>query len=399
MVANMHFKLMKQLFTLNITISLTFVAVVVDCHSSKAKSLFVPFSELEKGDERYFEAKEKSNTYGDEKTISVHCTESAMDIKIKADFFGTGVPVDVDHLALLGKVPVDKTCRAFVSEDGYYKIVAPLTGCGTRFLVTEDALAYSNILVHFPSPSPEGLWRTVPVAVSVTCFYRRRYSASSNILRPTWAPYSYTQAMEDSLDFSLKLMADDWHRERTSGIFYLGDVINVEAAIDVTNHAPLRLYVNTCVATLKPDVNTVPKYTFIENQGCLTDAQQTGSSSQFLPRLRDDQLRFQLDSFVFFHMDPHPMYITCYLEAVPTEHWAPVDPEKKACSFIDGQWRSAEGFDEVCVSCGHAMVPDEGEGKMKQEKMETSSQEDWRKNAALGPFIVLSKGVMSNNSQ
>ena len=47
----------------------------------------------------------------------------------------------------------------------------------------------------------------------------------------------------------------------------MGDVINVEAAIDVTNHAPLRLYVNTCVATLKPDVNTVPKYTFIENQG------------------------------------------------------------------------------------------------------------------------------------
>ncbi|KAG5261031.1 hypothetical protein AALO_G00299210 [Alosa alosa] len=380
----------KNNFTLNIIISLTLI-VIADCHSSKANVLFVPLSELVKRGERYLEPIDKVNIDRNEeaKTISVRCTESAMDINIKADFFATGVPVDVEHLALLGKMPVDKTCRAF-AFDGYYKIVAPLTECGTRLLATEDALVYSNVLVHFPLPSPEDPWRIAPTTVSVTCYYRRRYSASSKILKPTWAPFLYTQAMEDSLEFSLKILTDDWLHERTSGIFYLGDAINVEAAVDVTNHPPLRLYVNACVATLKPDVNSVPKYTFIDNQGCLTDALQTGSSSRFLPRKHANRLHFQLDSFVFFQRDPHPLYVTCYLEAVPTEQWAPVDLKKKACSFIDGQWRSAEGFDDVCGSCGHAKMSGEGQGKMKQGK-ENQHPGRLEEKAALGPFLVLSK--------
>ncbi|XP_062373241.1 zona pellucida sperm-binding protein 3-like [Sardina pilchardus] len=386
----MYLLILKKMKFTQMIISLTFV-VLADCHSSKAKVLFIPLSELAKRGEQFLEPIDKVNIYGNEdaKPISVHCTESTMDIKIKADLFDTGVPVDVERFALLGKMPVDKTCKAFASEDGYYKIVAPLTECGTRLLVTEDALVYSNILVHFPLPPPETPWRTAPTTVSVTCYYRRRYSASSNILRPTWAPLSFTQAMDDSLEFSLKIMTDDWLHERTSGIFYLDDVINVEAAVDVTNHAPLRLYVNACVATLQPDVNSVPKYTFIENQGCLTDALQTGSSSRFLPRKRPDRLHFQLDSFVFFQRDPHPLFITCYLEAVPTEQWAPMDLEKKACSFIDGQWRSAEGSDDVCGSCGQAEMPGEGEGKMKQGE-ENPYPGGLEEKAALGPFLVLS---------
>ncbi|KAK1799355.1 hypothetical protein P4O66_007591 [Electrophorus voltai] len=65
--------------------------------------------------------------------------------------------------------------------------------------------------------------------------------------------------------------------------YFLNDVINVEASVIQFYHVPLRVYVDSCVATVAPDVNAVPRYAFIEEYGCLIDAKLTGSQSHFLP--------------------------------------------------------------------------------------------------------------------
>lgn len=124
----------KMNLTLTVITILTVVTVGVKCHSSKAKDLFVPFSKLEKIGERYLQPVDKVDTEEEAKAILLRCTQSYMEIKIKTNVFGKGVPVQMEHFALLGKVPVEKTCRAFLS-DGYYNVVAPLTECGTRSLV------------------------------------------------------------------------------------------------------------------------------------------------------------------------------------------------------------------------------------------------------------------------
>ncbi|KAJ8380453.1 hypothetical protein SKAU_G00012310 [Synaphobranchus kaupii] len=93
--------------------------------------------------------------------------------------------------------------------------------------------------------------------------------------------------------------ADDWQLGRASNVFFLGDFINIEASVVQANHVPLRVFVDTCVATLDPDMNAVPSYAFIENKGCLMDSKLTNSHSQFLSRVQDDKLQFQLDAFRF----------------------------------------------------------------------------------------------------
>ncbi len=112
---------------------------------------------------------------------------------------------------------------------------------------------------------------------------------SSNALRPTWVPYASTEVGEEVLLFSLKLMmgwcsfysvcllnwavpklfflADDWSYERPSHLYFLGDIINIEASVTVYNHVPLRVFVDHCVATQVPDVTALPRYSFIENHG------------------------------------------------------------------------------------------------------------------------------------
>ena len=62
-------------------------------------------------------------------------------------------------------------------------------------------------------------------------------------------------------------LVDDWQLERASNVFFLGDLINIEASVVQANHVPLRVFVDTCVATLAPDMNAVPSYAFIEDKG------------------------------------------------------------------------------------------------------------------------------------
>lgn len=55
--------------------------------------------------------------------------------------------------------------------------------------------------------------------------------------------------------------------ERPSNVFFLGDILNIQASVKQYNHVPLRIFVDNCVATAGTDVNSAPMYSFIENHG------------------------------------------------------------------------------------------------------------------------------------
>ncbi|XP_016319284.1 zona pellucida sperm-binding protein 3-like [Sinocyclocheilus anshuiensis] len=91
------------------------------------------------------------------------------------------------------------------------------------------------------------------------------YNVSSNILLPAWVPFAATKVAEEVLVFSLRLMTDDWMFERPSNQYFLGQFLKLEASVKQYNHFPLRIFVDGCVATAAPGVNTTsPRYSFIE---------------------------------------------------------------------------------------------------------------------------------------
>lgn len=65
--------------------------------------------------------------------------------------------------------------------------------------------------------------------------------------------------------YCLAICADDWLYERSSNVFYLGEPIVMEASVRVGHHVGLRVFLSSCVATLSPDIYSVPRYIFIEN--------------------------------------------------------------------------------------------------------------------------------------
>ncbi|KAK7891459.1 hypothetical protein WMY93_023422 [Mugilogobius chulae] len=220
--------------------------------------------------------------------------------------------------------------------------------------MTDQSFIYSYVLHYNPQMFGDPpVVRTSQAAVIVECHYQgistrnrlttqvhaflhtdlftfRRQNVSSLAIDPVWVPFSAVKAAEEFLYFSLKLMTDDWMYERPSGQYFLGDVIHIEASVMQFFHVPLRVYVDSCVATLVPDVNSSPRYAFIDNRG------DTFSLSVLASQWRN-KLRFQLEAFRFQGVESGQMYITCQLKATSTS--LNVQDQHRACSYVNNAWR------------------------------------------------------------
>ncbi|XP_056870116.1 zona pellucida sperm-binding protein 3-like [Takifugu flavidus] len=334
------------------------------------------------------------------KTVEVSCHPNSLEITVKADMFEVGAPVYSDELRL-GVDQQDYNCQAQASPGDEYTILVGLGECGTKHWVTEESLVYTNLLIFSPRVTQDGLIRMDEAVIPIECQYERKYSLSSGSLKPTWIPFMSTQAAVENLSFDMKLVSDDWNYERGSNVFHLGDLIPVEASVRVGHHLGLRVFVSSCTATLSPDALSHPRHVFIEN-GCFTDSQLPDSKSQFFPRIQDEKLHMVIDAFRFHNQDSGELYITCHLTAVPTN-----DPEAphKACTFMNGRWRSADGNDYSCANCqthggaGHTghMKPStpakfgpRGFGKPeKRWKSIAKTKMPWEQEAQAGPLVVL----------
>ncbi|XP_044211595.1 zona pellucida sperm-binding protein 3-like [Thunnus albacares] len=303
-------------------------------------------------------------------SVSAVCGENSVRVEAKKDLLGIGKPVRAEDITL-GGCPAsgeDQEAQVLVFE-------SELHGCGSELLMSEDSFVYVFTLLYTPSPLGDSpIVRTRDVTVNIQCHYQRKHDVSSGLLKPTWTPFSDVKATEENLYFSLRLMTDDWQFPRPSTQFLLGDMMKFEVSVKQFHHTPLRVTVDSCVATIVPNIDTVPRYSFLGNNGCLFDSQLTGSSSKFLSRSQDDRLQFELEAFRFQQDDSGLIYITCSLRA--TAATAAVDSANKACSFSNG-WSEASGSHHACSCCD----TDCGTGSQL-----TGSQ--WEQETAVGPIIV-----------
>ncbi|KAI2668784.1 Zona pellucida sperm-binding protein 3 [Labeo rohita] len=280
-------------------------------------------------------------------TVEVQCGEDSIKVQVKQDFLGNNQFINPSDLTLGGcpSVGVDDHARIVAFESA-------LQGCGSTLMMTEDTLVYSFVLVYTPSPVPNTpIVKTNEATVALHCIYPRKHNVSSNALHPTWIPYAAARSGEEHLHFSLKLMTDDWRFERPSNAYFLGDFINLEASVVRANHVPLRVFVESCAATMDPSREAANMYTFIENSGCMTDAKLTNSRSRFMSRIQDDKLQFQIEAFRFKQDSQGMIYITCHLKATTTS--SPIDMMNKACSFVQetNSWTAVNGDDQLCGCC------------------------------------------------
>ncbi|XP_035288481.1 zona pellucida sperm-binding protein 3-like [Anguilla anguilla] len=282
--------------------------------------------------------------------LSLLCNEKNMTLIVKADLHNNGIRISTEELQLGRDPSSGSSCRAFAFSDIEYVIEASLHECGTLLTIEEDSLVYSNVLSVSPMPTSSGIIRTSSAIIPIACHYLRRHVVSSEAVYPTWAPFTSTVAALDLLDFSLRLMAADWRSESSSKKYVFGELLHIEALVSLSGHVPLRIFMDTCIATMDPDMNSEPRYAFIQNHGCLSDAHVKGSHAQFMPRFLDEKLQVKMDAFVFPEGFPESeIYIACQLRVTAASE--STDAMNKACSYVNGRWQSVDGEDAVCSCC------------------------------------------------
>ncbi|XP_070684733.1 zona pellucida sperm-binding protein 3-like [Pempheris klunzingeri] len=255
--------------------------------------------------------------------VAVRCGESRVQVEASQDLLGLGKLAKPEEVTLGGcsATDVDHLSHVLIFE-------SELHGCGSTLLLTEDTFMYAFTLVYNPGVSDRSpIIRSQRAVIDVECHYPRKHSVSSGSLHPAWTSYRDTEVAEEQLYFSLQLMTDDWESERTSSAYSLTDVVNMQASVVQSAHTPLRVLVDSCVATTTPDSTSEPGHAFIKNHGCLGDGR---SRSRFRPQSQPDRLQFQVEARSFPLLKTQ-MYITCQLKAIPAS--SAVTTEHKACSF------------------------------------------------------------------
>ncbi|XP_053319890.1 zona pellucida sperm-binding protein 3-like [Spea bombifrons] len=326
-----------------------------------------------------------------EHPISVRCMEDRMEVSVNRDLYRNGRLVKASDLSLgprLCKPSSGSTGTTVIFQYG-------LQECGNTLQMTPEFLIYSTNLTYSPTPSGNSpITRTNSAVVPIQCYYSRHGNVSSNAIKPTWKPFSATISAEERLSFSLQLMNDIWSAPRTSTVFKLGEVFHIQASVAVGNHVPMRIFVDSCVATLSPDGSSGPRYDIIGYYGCLLDGRAEDSSSAFRsPRPRPDTLQFMVDAFRFTGTDASVIYITCNLRAAAVNQ-AP-DPLNKACSYSKStnSWSALEGSNDICGCCETrtctAPAPFRGGRSLKREAASEPRTELDHDLATLGPLLVI----------
>ncbi|KAM8905642.1 zona pellucida sperm-binding protein 3-like isoform 2-T2 [Spinachia spinachia] len=308
-------------------------------------------------------------------SVAARCGPREVNVEVKRNFLGNGQLIRPSDLTLGG-------CAALDSDHHILRFLSELHGCSSAIRMTEEDLIYSFSLLYDPAPIDDTfIFKTNPTEVVIECHYQRRLYVSSGAMMPTWKPFVTSTLAEQKLHFSVRLMTEDWQSQRPSGDYLLSDVVNIEVAVDQGHHVPLRVFADSCVATMSPDPNSQPRYSFINNHGCLSDAEVTGAKSYFMPRSREDRLHFQLKAFRFHNNQRNSVYITCNLKA--TQLSKPIDPQHKACSYLTEarRWVASGGDNKVCSCCETSC------GVHRQKRSLAGAVEpQWEGVAALGPI-------------
>ncbi|XP_034409235.1 zona pellucida sperm-binding protein 3-like [Cyclopterus lumpus] len=320
-------------------------------------------------------------------TVVAHCGEGEVTVEVKRNFLGNGQLIRPIDLTLGG-------CPALDSPHHILRFQSELQDCSCTFRITEEALIYSFLLIYTPTPIGNTfILKTNPAKVVIECHYPRRLLVSSSAVRPTWKPFLSSMLSEQRLQFTLRLMTEDWQSPRPSNSYRLGEVMHIEAVALRGHHVPLRVYVDSCVATVGADPGSLPRYPFVSNHGCLSDAKLTGAKSYFMQRSQEDTLNFQLRAFRFNHEHKHSLYITCRLKA--TKVSAPIDSQNKACSFLPeaNRWVASGGDNKVCGCCETSC----SKGR-KKRGLEADVDAQWEGTVAVGPILLEESPILLEES-
>ncbi|KAK6460827.1 hypothetical protein HHUSO_G36945 [Huso huso] len=221
--------------------------------------------------------------------------------------------------------------------------------------------------------------RVIPVNAPVPPELKGYHHVYRHGIRPLWRNPTRFKSLKTPYGFALKIINGDWVPERMMNTFYLGQPIHFQATTNLTIPGT-KLFIHSCYATASPASNSTPRYTVIENYGCMVDSKYETCSSHFVPPRTNNTIHLIVDAFQFNTLSPlvNKYYMHCTMVVTSNSM---VTQSTKSCHYDKNvnRWVELEGNHSVCSCCDSVCINEDVTlpiGVSKEDREALSPEDD-----------------------
>lgn len=272
------------------------------------------------------------------RVINVACYLKKMIVKVNKQILG---PEGLRGPLKLGMCDISKSTRK------YHLFIYDMDQCGSKRKFINNRVSYSNILHYFPVMAPGLIRRAMPFSIKTECHFNRYHYSYKIGFTPQVGYQNYFRPLKTVDSVVLTPRDAMWRRLPPTEAYTIGNPMYFQA-----DGPPLaedeRLFVDSCYVTTNSSHLSMPRYTVIENDGCMTDS-KSSRWSRFIQSEERNIVQFSLDAFLFYGMMGKHLYMHCEISVGsinPT-------PSSKLCTYNQAtkRWEELYGFNSVCLCC------------------------------------------------
>ncbi|XP_054459756.1 zona pellucida sperm-binding protein 3 [Anoplopoma fimbria] len=234
----------------------------------------------------------------------------------------------------------------------YYLLYLLETDCGFKKEYGADNRRISNTLLYNPTGP---VLREMPFAIPLVCNYPRFFHSYKVGFYPTLQQGTVYKALQPKSSFTLTPQDASGNVITGTRTYTLGEPMyfEVKNPDSSTTSAAKRVYINYCFMTASSNPNSTPKYTIIQNQGCMVEG-KVNKDSKFLPCTSMMVQKFSVGAFIFkekvsTYSSSQQLYLHCEVSL------GPLTPSQtsKACNYdySSSKWKALFGDDSLCTCC------------------------------------------------
>ncbi|MEQ2261459.1 hypothetical protein XENORESO_010660 [Xenotaenia resolanae] len=276
------------------------------------------------------------------KLVEVRCHMDKIYVRIRKEVLKSQ---DAYKYLTLGSCPVNHA-----DKDYYYLLQSLKTDCGFKVQSLPDYLSI-RIFLHYKPAGP--VLREMPFDIPLQCKYYRLFYSYKVSFHPKLQGGTVYRVLKPNSSFTISPLDASGNKIFGQKMYNLGDPMHFEASgNDRINYEEKRMYITKCFVTASQDPYSHPRYTVINNQGCMIDS-KTSVQSKFLISGSKMVQKFSVGAFVFQQRAPtiseQQFYLHCEINVGPSTP----TPSLKACNYdrAIGKWKELYGKDCVCKCC------------------------------------------------
>ncbi|XP_068178602.1 zona pellucida sperm-binding protein 3 isoform X2 [Antennarius striatus] len=278
-----------------------------------------------------------------EKIIEVLCHVDRMYVRIRREIFKTR---EAYKYLKLGSCPVNQG-----TKEHYYLLYLLKTDCDFTKQSNINDVLIGNVL-HYEPLGP--VLRELSFDVPLQCKYPRFFHSFKVGFHPKLQGGTLFKSLQSRTSFTLTPQDASGNEITGEKSYTLGQAMYFEAKRpDGTTSGDKRIFINKCFMTASLNPRSNPKYTVIDNQGCLIDGMMT-DQSKFHDGPSKIIQKFSVGAIVFkdkasISLSPQQLYMHCDIsvgDVTPTQ-------SSKACNYDPEtkMWKELYGDDSVCACC------------------------------------------------